>query len=91
MDSKSSKIKFLLQSVELVANKYSSLYKATGEQFNLMDVFNISTDELKHSMFLRELLDPTGCHGQGDLYLRLFIELLISNMKQIQYSTSFFQ
>ena len=46
--------------------------QATG--FNVFDL--IEPDENKLSDILADLLDPKGSHGQGDLFLRLFIQHL---------------
>ena len=49
--------------------------KATGGYFNLFQVLGIGHYEVKtHSPILVELLSPVGRHGQGNLYLRLFLE-----------------
>lgn len=47
---------------------------ALGERFNIFEILEIGHLETKtHSPFLAHLLDPTGGHGQGPLFLRLFI------------------
>ena len=43
-------------------------------EFNIFEVLRVSTDEVRHSAFLLELLDPQGAHGQGILFLRTFLE-----------------
>jgi hypothetical protein len=46
------KIKTLLQHVELIKNKYEEISKITGESFNVFDILNVSSDEVKHSLFI---------------------------------------
>ncbi len=45
--------------------------------FNIFKVLGISHYEVTtHSALLRELLDPSGTHGQGNLFFKLFLEHL---------------
>lgn len=47
--------------------------------FNLFRILGIDRREVKtHSAMLRELLDPLGLHGQGNIFLRAFVEMLWS-------------
>lgn len=45
-----------------------------GEQFNIFKVCGIDHYELQHSAIIAELLNPHGSHGQGCLYLKLFMK-----------------
>lgn len=45
-----------------------------GEQFNIFKVCGVDHYELQHSKIIAELLNPEGSHGQGCLYLKLFME-----------------
>lgn len=52
-----------------------ALARATGELFNVFEILDIGHYEVKtHSPMLGELLDPKGSHGQGAVFLRLFLE-----------------
>lgn len=45
--------------------------------FNIFQVLGVSHYEVTtHSALLRELLDPSGTHGQGNLFFKLFLEHL---------------
>lgn len=44
------------------------------EQFNLFK--NLKLTENQHSNLLKKLLNPRGKHGQGDLFLKSFLEML---------------
>ncbi|WP_224960786.1 PDDEXK-like family protein [Geomonas subterranea] len=46
-------------------------------RFNIFEILGVSHYEVStHSALLRELLDPSGTHGQGNLFFRLFLEHL---------------
>ena len=47
----------------------------TKVDFNLFNLLGIQTDEVRHSALLAWLLAPKSGHGQGDLFMRVFIEL----------------
>src|SRR5690349_20393444 len=51
-----------------------ALARATGKHFNIFQILGIGHLEVKtHSPILGELLDPHGRHGQGAMFLRLFL------------------
>ena len=50
--------------------------RATAAQFNVFRSLGVSHREQPHSMFLANLVDPSGSHGQGELFLRTFLEFL---------------
>lgn len=50
------------------------LDREEATRFNVFDL--IDPDENKFSDILKDLLDPNGSHGQGDMFLRLFVEKL---------------
>lgn len=47
--------------------------EATGEGYNFFTALCAHHDENRHSHFLHSLLNPHGAHGQGALFLRLFL------------------
>ena len=47
-------------------------------RFNLFDAFDMRKNENRHSAILRWLLDPTENHGVNDLFLRSFLEKVLS-------------
>ena len=61
-----------------------SAQKVEGELFNLFSVLNIESKEATHTSLIADLLDPQGSHGQGDVFLKRFANLLA---KQKQVST----
>jgi len=48
--------------------------KGRGD-FNLFYLLGLGTDEVRHSAFLAWLFDPSAAHGQGDQFLRAFLEV----------------
>ena len=73
------KLNFLLKEVKAIREKYEELSRLNGENFNLFDILDRRTDEVKtHSAMISELLNPKGSHGLGDEFLNLFLNLLNS-------------
>ncbi len=70
-------IKHLLQNVAVIQKKYDDIAKITGENFNVFSVMNMEHSEVNtHSAIIGELLNPNGSHCQGDVFLKLFIEII---------------
>ena len=68
-------IEKLFIQVSQMSKHYDHIEKITGEKFNIFRTLNLESSEVRmHSAFLAEFLDPKGSHGQGDLYLQLFVE-----------------
>lgn len=67
----------LLAQISEVGERYEQLARETGENFNIFRLLKVETKEVRlHSSLLAELLSPQGTHGQGDLFLRLFLSSL---------------
>ncbi len=58
----------------LIIDKAKQVNRATGAAFNSLSLFSIG--EVTHSAILAHLLNANADHGQGNLFLRLFLELL---------------
>jgi hypothetical protein len=82
-------IKDLLRRIQDINKKYEQFAKLSGENFNVFSVLGLSSSENHYSLFIAELLNPKGSHGQGDLYFRLFINQLglTSDFKNIEVIT----
>jgi len=76
MELKIANIKALIGRVKLLVDKYEEIERITGEKFNVFSILGLSSDELAHSKFIANLLNPKGSHGQGDIYLKLFIDCM---------------
>ena len=67
----------LLLFAEVERRHAGSLARATGVHFNIFKILGIGHYEVRtHSPILGDLLNPKGSHGQGDVFLRLFIDQL---------------
>jgi len=77
-------MKEILKKVAEISNKYEQLNKISGNTFNVFEVINVTTNEVRlHSKFVAELLNPKGSHGQNDVFLQLFV-----NQFDIQLDTT---
>lgn len=47
-----------------------------GEQFNIFHACGVNHYETRHSAILAEFLNPEGSHGQGDVYLKAFLDVV---------------
>lgn len=66
--------KFLMK-CESIIDKYKFAAKLTGERFNIFEILNLQTNEVRlHSSLIAELLDINGPHLQGDKFLKLFLK-----------------
>lgn len=63
------------EDIIVAVKEYLDSSKQSGEHFNIFEVIDATTDEVKvHSAFLAELLSPQGRHGQGSVFLELFVK-----------------
>ena len=51
--------------------------EALVDRFNMFEAMGLVRQEIRHSAFLRWLLDPTETHGLGDYWLRQFLRQVI--------------
>jgi len=67
----------LLQSVsQIISNRNEQLLKS-GDSFNVFSLLGLERAENRtHSAFIRGLLNPVGTHGQGNRFLKLFLETI---------------
>lgn len=77
----------LLNKAWQIAKYYNEIDRFSGAKFNVFKVIGLTSNEVRvHSRFLSEMLTPQGSHGQGDLFLKLFIEQL--NLGEFSSSTA---
>lgn len=70
-------IRDLLRFTRTHLRHHDALMKATGGHFNLFQILGIGHYEVRtHSPILAELLNPQGRHGQGEIFLSLFLNSL---------------
>lgn len=73
-------ISTLLNSTKRVLKHHNEVAIARGEHFNLFSVLKIESRENNtHSAFISELLNPNGTHLLGNVFLKLFLEVIASN------------
>lgn len=68
-------IQTLLNEADKIVKRYEKEDREMGRRFNIYSIAGIERDEVRtHSRMIAELLDPKGSHGQGDLFLKLFLK-----------------
>lgn len=71
------KARELIWAARSIVERHKWLASDQGLNFNVFDVLDRATDEVKgHSAFIGELLNPQGRHGQGGKFLEPFLERL---------------
>jgi len=72
------RFKHVLDKYQLARDTWTKNQEAIAEDFNFLDVINLTMDEVRHSMLLAWLLDHRlyeyGTHAQRSLGFRLFLE-----------------
>jgi hypothetical protein len=77
MDFSDPRLIVLLRDVNRAKQEHELTARLTGANFNIFNILRLSTAEVRaHSAFIAELLNPKGSHGQGTVYLELFLERL---------------
>ena len=82
--------KKLLQEVNVILQKEKVRKEESrkrGERFNVFEMLGVAHYEVTHSKIIAGFLNPQGSHGQGDLFLRLFLQT-IENKDEINLDTS---
>lgn len=81
-------IEVLLAKTAAISDKYDLIYQKTGGYFNIFNITNIEENEVKICRVIYELIDPKGCHYQGDTYLRLFVKHVLKiDLEEQEYKT----
>ena len=83
-------LKKLLQDVNVILQKEKVRKEESrkrGERFNVFEMLGVAHYEVTHSKIIAGFLNPQGSHGQGDLFLRLFLQT-IENKDKINLDTS---
>lgn len=85
MVEKENSIQSLLHQVALLVERDRSAKqeaKQRGELFNVFRLCGINHYENAHSAILAEWLNPLGSHGQGDLFLKLFLQAAVPDFAE---------
>ena len=84
-------IQNLLTQIHVIQKKYDDIAEITGENFNIFKILKLEAHEVKtHSAFLAELLNPMGSHSLKDAFLKLFIEIVVSDDVESKFHLSNF-
>lgn len=79
-------MKNLLHKINLILQEEKVLKEEKlrrGEEFNIFEVMRAESYEVRtHSAFIAELLNPKGKHGQGDAFLKLFLDTIQESLKE---------
>ncbi|HNC33524.1 MAG TPA: PD-(D/E)XK nuclease family protein, partial [Bacteroidia bacterium] len=76
-------IQNLLSQINLISKHYDKISTLTGEKFNIFSIMSMERNEVyTHSAIITELLNPNGNHGQGDIFLKAFIDTINSRIEQ---------
>lgn len=76
-------IEKILLEVSSISKKYELLNQKTGSYFNIFDIANIATDEVKICRVIYELINTKGSHYQGFTYLKLFVKYVLDLENEI--------
>lgn len=64
-------------------DEQKKIAQITGENFNVFRIVGMETSEVHtHSAFLGELLNPKGAHGQGSIFLKLFLAAPVKSIDE---------
>jgi hypothetical protein len=77
----------LRQTADIVKN-YDALYRKKGLKYNIFKIASISGKEVITCRVIADLLNPKGTHFKGDLYLRLFWEIVAPKIGNITLDTA---
>ena len=72
-------LKKLLQDVNVILQKEKVRKEESrkrGERFNVFEMLGVAHYEVTHSKIIAGFLNPQGSHGQGNLFLRLFLQTI---------------
>ncbi len=79
----------LFEDVRVIVESNRAENYKNGKDFNVFYVQGVSSDEVRICKLIRELLDPNGSHGQGDVFLRQFfidvIKLDVNEFSDYQF------
>lgn len=79
----------LLNSTKIIREHSETLNQMTGVRFNVFDLLGHTSHENSHSLFIAELLNPRGSHGQGDDFLKAFLEKIKTSRSNSEGSVQF--
>ena len=81
------RVKSVLKQIQELKEEDEKAAKATGKNFNVFSVIGVERKEVRHSAFLKDLLDPKGMHSQDAVFLEHFLKLppLLEKLPRLFY------
>ena len=73
--TQAQRVESVLKKIRELKENDEKAAKATGKNFNVFSVLGVERKEVRHSAFLKDLLDPKGTHSQGTVFLEHFLKL----------------
>lgn len=71
-----STVKSIINRAATINKYYSKIAEITGDNYNIFRILKVDTSEVRlHSAFLANLLDVKGSHGQGEIFLNIFVTI----------------
>ena len=67
----------LLERIPVIIKNFEDHYRKTGSTYNIFKITGIGTREVNICRVLADLLNPKGLHSQGDIYLKLFMDMVV--------------
>ncbi|WP_231426988.1 PD-(D/E)XK nuclease family protein [Pedobacter sp. Leaf250] len=78
----------LFDQISAAISKYQEIDRLTGAQFNVFRILKMDSSEVRmHSALIGDLLNPGGSHGQGTVFLDLFINSCSKQAGEIDTSS----
>ncbi|GHV47250.1 hypothetical protein AGMMS49546_36660 [Spirochaetia bacterium] len=71
----------LLERVSEVVKDFDKQDRETGAKYNIFTIAGVSEKEVIICRVITDLLDPKGRHGKGDVYLKLFWDMVSQKIK----------
>ena len=67
----------LLKETTAIRKKNEEQYRKSGEMYNIFKAADISEKEVPMCNVIVDLLNPEGSHYQKDMYLKLFMSMVV--------------
>jgi hypothetical protein len=74
-------VALLLQHSTKIIKDYDALYREKGLKYNIFKIARITEKEVIMCRVIADLLNPKGSHYKGDIYLKLFWNIVSSKME----------
>jgi hypothetical protein len=73
--------KNFLDKVGLIIKKQEEIATKTGDDFNIFRILGVNFKETSYSRIIAGLINPKGLHRQDNLYLNLFLDEIVNQIK----------